>query len=98
MKAYKVTVGYNEDFYGRSTTEKAEYFFDEEKAKKRYAEGIYYVERTKITTIFKDGTINVGWTGANFYEECLTEAGKNEKVELIKVEENRFRFEEIEII
>ena len=97
-KAYKVVTGYAKDIYGYTTnTEIAKFFFNKEDAEKLYKEGEYTREETAIYTTFKDGTISKATTGANFYERRKKEAKENERVELEKVVENKYKMEEIEI-
>ena len=98
MKAWRVRTGYKTDYYGQPDGEKAEYFFDEEKARARYEEGVIYVEDTKITTTYADGTVSVSYANAKNYEHYLKNAKPNQKVELVKENKMyRFRLEEIEI-
>lgn len=97
MKAYRIVVGYYKDHYGTPTTEKAEYFFNHTDAIKRYKEGAYVEKVTRITHIFKDGTTSIGETGAKWYKRELEDANENCLVELVDVQKNKFRFEEIDI-
>jgi hypothetical protein len=98
MKAFKVRVGYETDFYGYSTKEEiAEYFFNEEDAKRRYKEGEYVIEETQITTTFKDGTESTTYTHRMFFEQRKAKAEPNERVELVNVVRNNFVLSEIEI-
>ena len=98
MKAWRVRTGFNTDYYGQPDGEKAEYFFDEEKARARYEEGAVYLTQTKITTTYADGTVSVSYAHKIRYEQCLKEAKPNEKVELVKGNKMyRFKLEENEI-
>ena len=98
MKAYKVKMGYHTDHYGYNTNrEKAEYFFDKEKALARYKEGEFTRKETRITTTWKDGTTTAGTTGAQFFEERKANARDNEVVELVDIVYNAYALEEIEI-
>ena len=97
MKAYRVDTGIDMDYYGKTGTEKAEYFFDKKEAEKRYEEGAYYCEETHITTTYANGESDVSVMSPQAYEWCLERAMANEKIELVKVKKNRFTLKEIEI-
>lgn len=100
MIIYRVQVGYNTDYYGHQTTEKAEYYTDKTKAEKRYKEGEFTVKETHITTRFSDGTTSTSITGA-LSERELENAKKDpriKKVEEVEKVYNQFRLDEIQVI
>lgn len=106
MKAYRVMTGYTTDFYGNITNQQiARYFTDKAKAEEFYKTGGYTMERTYITTVYKDGYVSEMATGAQWYERekaRAEETAKNDKIEKITVEivkenHNMYTFEEITI-
>ena len=98
MKAYRIITGMEYvGFYEDKKVEKAEYFFNKEKALARYAEGEYEFEECEIITWLKDGKKNVGHTHPMYYKRELKNAKPNVEVRLVKIKYNRFRMEEIEI-
>ena len=97
MKLYRIVTGYGIDEYGYCNHQEiAKYFLDENAAKAFFKTGEFTLKVTQITTTFKDGTTSVGTTGASWYESYKKRAASNEKVELVEVVENNYRFEEIE--
>ena len=96
-KIYRVRTGYNKDFYGHNTTEKAEYFFNKEEALARYKEGEVKTYETQITTIYPDGYKSIGKTGAQFFEREKANARPNQIVELVEIVCNYYDFEEVEV-
>jgi hypothetical protein len=100
MIIYRVHVGYNADYYGHPTTEKAEYYMDKAKAEKRYKEGEFTVKETHTTTRYADGTTHISTTGGAFYKRQLEEAKRDPniiKVELVDKVYNHFRLDEIQV-
>lgn len=98
MKIYKVVLGHGEDEYGYSTHEEiARYFFSKKKAEELCESSKYTFKETRITTVFKDGSTSVGYTGANWFEDRKKNARPNEKVELVERTYNRYYIEEIEV-
>ena len=97
MKAYRVITGRKENIYGQVIGDEAEYFFDKEKALAKYAEGKCEEVKTEIITTYANGTTCRGLANEDAYAEYLAKAAPNEQVNLVTVEENIYKFEEIEI-
>ena len=98
MKAYRIIIGMEYvGFYEENKVEKAEYFFNKEKALARYAEGEYEFEDCEIITYYGNGKKSVGHTHPMYFERELKNAKPNVEVRLVKIKNNRFRMEEIEI-
>ena len=98
MKAYRIITGMEYvGFYEDKKVEKAEYFFNKEKALARYAQGEYEIEECEIISWNGDGTKFVSHTHPMNYERELKNARPNEEVKIVKNKYNRFRMEEIEI-
>lgn len=98
MKAYRIIIGMEYvGFYEDKKVEKAEYFFNKEKALARYAEGEYEAEDCEIITYYGNGKKSVGHMHPMYFERELKNAKPNVEVKLVKIKYNRFRMEEIEI-
>lgn len=93
MKAYKVILGYETDFYGHLTDKEiAKFFFDEKKALELYNEGkVEY----KVTVVYTKG-FKTETSFAN-YERCLKQKKENETIVIETRERNKYKLEEITI-
>lgn len=100
MKAYRVyweTTEEDWDGWGSHRgKDEARYFFNKEEAEKFYETGKYYRDECRVWSRYANGEFSkhYGTIDKRFAEEYKE---RGDKVEIVKVEYNKYSFEEIEV-
>ena len=99
MKAYKVKMGYEKDWYGYQTNNAIEkFFFNKDKAIELYKKGEWTEKVCVIYTTYSDGHIGSTTVEIGSFEKYAKLARKNQRVVIENKIYNKYTFEEIEIL